>query len=376
MSENQGNPTPIVNETIKYKGEERPKRSIDISQLAAALAKAQGEIINAEKDGAGNYGAYSTLAATWVSIRKPLSNNGIAIYQRPLKIDGKPAMCTMLMHSSGQFIDDSELEMIYDSGGRMNAMQAMGSAVTYSRRYTLQAATGVAPQDDDDGAGSGDPKPQGQKSQSNQKKQSGESKQRDEKPKDPLAPKDVVYPFESSIKGKKIGDVETLTLEKAKGWLKEQMALSPKPKNISQIAFIYSQVKAVLIDRNPPTPPGDSAPMPDDIPENVNPKTGEVADPFPPDDVQMSPEEGSQERQTKKNQPVPEDYVIPKVKSLEDLSDLEGKALRQISEKELREAVKIIDRVMKVVPPPSNLGEIFGVRTSITAFFGNMGMKL
>lgn len=137
---------------------DRPKRSESIGKIGAALAKAQGEMLNAEKDVKGNYGKYATLASTWDAIRKPLSNNEIAVYQRPLVVNKVLKMCTMLIHSSGEFIDDSELEMIFDrSGGRLNPMQAMGSAVTYARRYTLQAATGIAPQDDDDGNGAGKP---------------------------------------------------------------------------------------------------------------------------------------------------------------------------------------------------------------------------
>ncbi len=137
---------------------DRPKMSATLGKIGAALAKAQGEMLNAEKDMKGNYGKYATLASTWDSIRKPLSNNEIAIYQRPLDINGKLKMCTMLIHSSGEFLDDSELEMIFDrTGGRITPMQAMGSAVTYSRRYTLQAATGIAPADDDDGNSAGKP---------------------------------------------------------------------------------------------------------------------------------------------------------------------------------------------------------------------------
>lgn len=136
----------------------RAKRSASIGKLAAALAKAQGEMESAEKDNKGNYGKYATLASTWKSIRHALSKNEIAIYQRPLTVDGKLVMATMLLHSSGEFLDDSELEMIYDrTGGRITPMQAMGSAVTYARRYTLQAATGIAPADDDDGVSAGKP---------------------------------------------------------------------------------------------------------------------------------------------------------------------------------------------------------------------------
>lgn len=157
---NEPSRTPAM---IMVEPKARPKRSFTIGKLAAALAKAQGEIENAEKDVKGNYGKYATLASTWNAIRGALAKNEIAIFQRPLTIDGKLIMCTMLMHSSGEFLDDSELEMIYDkSGGRISPMQAMGSAVTYARRYTLQAALGVAPADDDDGEGAGkpqDPKP-------------------------------------------------------------------------------------------------------------------------------------------------------------------------------------------------------------------------
>jgi hypothetical protein len=146
-----------------FDGSSRPKRSRSIAKLAAALARAQGQMENADKDGMGTYGKYATLAATWDAIRKPFADNGIAVYQRPLTIDGKPTMCTMFIHTSGEFFDDSELELKFESNNRMTAMQAMGSAVTYARRYTLQSGAGVAPADDDDGAEAGNPKEQPKK---------------------------------------------------------------------------------------------------------------------------------------------------------------------------------------------------------------------
>lgn len=127
----------------------RPRRSKDLDKIAEALAKAQGEIENAEKDGKGTYGSYSTLAATWNVIRKPLSKHGISVYQRPMISGTKMIIGTMLLHSSGQFIDDSDIELRFENNGRMNVMQALGSAITYARRYSLQGATGVAPEDDD-----------------------------------------------------------------------------------------------------------------------------------------------------------------------------------------------------------------------------------
>lgn len=142
----------------------RPTRSESIAKLGSALAKAQGQIENAIKDTKGNYGKYATLASTWDAIRKPLSDNEIAVYQRIITINDKAFMATMLIHSSGEFLDDCELELKFDANGRISAMQAMGSAVTYARRYSLQSVTGVAPADDDDGAGAGNPPPPQQQS--------------------------------------------------------------------------------------------------------------------------------------------------------------------------------------------------------------------
>lgn len=148
-----------INVAVKYNADMRLRQSESITKLAAALAKAQGQMENADKDGKGTYGKYATLAATWDAIRKPFSDNELAVYQRILTIKDKPTMATMLIHSSGEFMDDCELELKFDTSGRMNAMQAMGSAVTYARRYSLQAVSGVAPADDDDGVSSGDPQP-------------------------------------------------------------------------------------------------------------------------------------------------------------------------------------------------------------------------
>lgn len=144
--------------TVHYSAENRPRQSPTIGKLAAALAKAQGEMENVSKDATNPAfkSKYATLSSTWDAIREPLAKNEIAIYQRPLTIGGVLKMCTMLLHSSGEFMDDSELEMIFNRQAQI-PMQAMGSSVTYARRYTLQAATGVAPADDDDGQNAGKP---------------------------------------------------------------------------------------------------------------------------------------------------------------------------------------------------------------------------
>jgi len=147
--------------TFSYHADGRPKRSQTIGKIAAALAKAQGEMEHAGKDAKNPaYGSkYATLASTWDAIREALAKHEISVYQRVLFIGDKTKLCTMLAHASGEFFDDSEVELIFDrQGGRTTPMQAMGSALTYARRYALQSAAGIA-SEDDDGNSSGAPQP-------------------------------------------------------------------------------------------------------------------------------------------------------------------------------------------------------------------------
>ena len=64
------------------------------------------------------------------------------------------SVVSRLMHSSGQFLEDSVSAMLPSADP-----QAVGSAVTYLRRYSLQSIVGVAPEDDEAEAAQGRGKP-------------------------------------------------------------------------------------------------------------------------------------------------------------------------------------------------------------------------
>lgn len=127
-------------------------RSEEINELALALAKAQGQIRSAPKDakvgGKISY-KYATLDSIWDACRKPLSDNGLAVVQLPTNGEGGLTLETILLHSSGQWVS-SKLSLP-ESAGRMSELQAMGSALTYARRYMLGAIVGITTGDDDDG---------------------------------------------------------------------------------------------------------------------------------------------------------------------------------------------------------------------------------
>ena len=73
--------------------------------------------------------------------------------------DGRIKVTCVLMHSAGHS-ESVSMQSGADQSGSKNAIQALGSAVTYLERYTLLSATGMAVQDqDDDGRGSEPAKP-------------------------------------------------------------------------------------------------------------------------------------------------------------------------------------------------------------------------
>lgn len=129
------------------------RTSETFNELAAALAKAQGAIANAEKDRENIFlkNRYMTLTAVWDAIRKPLSDNGLSVVQVTEADDGAVMLLTRLMHSSGQYIEATYPVIGSDAKG-VNAAQAAGSALTYARRYSLTSMIGVVADEDDDGA--------------------------------------------------------------------------------------------------------------------------------------------------------------------------------------------------------------------------------
>jgi hypothetical protein len=123
-------------------------RSESIKELAAALAAAQAQIEGASKDkiNPAFKTRYADLASVWEACRIPLSKNGLAVVQLPSADGQKVVVATLLAHRSGEWISD---ELTITATGL--TPQAIGSAITYARRYALSAMVGVAPDDDSDG---------------------------------------------------------------------------------------------------------------------------------------------------------------------------------------------------------------------------------
>jgi hypothetical protein len=125
------------------------KMSETISQLATALAKAQGEIDDATKKGINPAfrSKYADLAAVRGVIREPLAVNDLSIMQFPRTIQGGVEVETMIVHKSGEFMSETLFMPVnkYDAHG-------IGSGITYARRYGLMSLLCLAADDDDGNA--------------------------------------------------------------------------------------------------------------------------------------------------------------------------------------------------------------------------------
>lgn len=125
------------------------EHSEQLDQIAAALAKAQGDMRFAAKGNVNPHfkSKYADLASVIEAIREPLSKNGIA-HTTGVKVDDCNVTATVrLIHASGQWIAAGMTIKV----PKADAM-GIGSALTYARRYLLSAVCGIAADEDDDGA--------------------------------------------------------------------------------------------------------------------------------------------------------------------------------------------------------------------------------
>src|SRR3984957_3683780 len=134
------------------------RSSPSIASLAAALAKAQAELVNPEKslvaairDGstAERSFRYAPLSSGLDIVRKTLGQHEIATVQTTAidQAAGTVNLTTVLAHASGEWIaSDWPVCAVGDTA----TPRRMGAALTYARRYALFTLVGIAGEDDVD----------------------------------------------------------------------------------------------------------------------------------------------------------------------------------------------------------------------------------
>lgn len=123
-------------------------KSETIGALALALSKLQGEAQNLQKDKQGYGYKYAELSSVLEEIRPLLTKFELAVTQLCGTEGDKVTIETVLLHSSGEWLS-STLALPVHVGKGMTQAQAIGSCISYGRRYALAALVGIAQTDND-----------------------------------------------------------------------------------------------------------------------------------------------------------------------------------------------------------------------------------
>jgi ERF superfamily len=132
--------------------------SESIGAIAAALAKAQGELTNPEKTLIATIRSpfsreedrtfrYASLASGLDIVRKSLGQHEIATVQTTAidQDSGQIRLTTLLAHASGEWISS---DWPVCPASETASPHRMGAALSYARRYALFALVGIAGEDD------------------------------------------------------------------------------------------------------------------------------------------------------------------------------------------------------------------------------------
>lgn len=138
--------------------------SPEFNELAKAVSAAQrviepamkGRTVEVHTREKGSYSYdYAELDDVWLSCREALGANGLAIFQPPTTEGALVTITTLLVHgASGQWIR-MEMKLVAQGG----TPQAIGSAITYGRRYSLMGMLGLVARGDDDDAKQAEERP-------------------------------------------------------------------------------------------------------------------------------------------------------------------------------------------------------------------------
>jgi archaellum component FlaC len=124
-------------------------RSENVVELAKALVKFNSEVNKIAKDANNPFhkNTYATLDTIIDEVRPILSKNGLSVMQIPSGDGQNVTLKTLLLHESGEWLESDALTM----KPVKNDPQAIGSCVTYARRYSLAAFLSLNTGEDDDG---------------------------------------------------------------------------------------------------------------------------------------------------------------------------------------------------------------------------------
>tara|TARA_R110000868_G_scaffold109779_3_gene298100 strand:- start:128 stop:763 length:636 start_codon:yes stop_codon:yes gene_type:complete len=124
------------------------KRSETIAEISKSLSHLQGEIHDGIRDSKGGHGKYADLPQLLQIVRPLLLKYKLSFTQHPSVDETNISLTSLLAHESGEWIESTLLLKIPPARGA-NESQAVGSGITYARRYALSSIFGISQEDDD-----------------------------------------------------------------------------------------------------------------------------------------------------------------------------------------------------------------------------------
>lgn len=116
--------------------------------MAIAAAKAEIPVVMKNATGHNNK-KYADFAAIARAVDPVISKHGLSYRFRTVQTDKISVTC-VLSHEAGHY-EENTLAALADTSGNKNAIQSIGSTLTYLQRYSLVQALGIAASEDDDG---------------------------------------------------------------------------------------------------------------------------------------------------------------------------------------------------------------------------------
>lgn len=121
---------------------------MELDKLAPALVALQADLTPVAKSASNPFfkSSYAPLPEVMEAVQPLLAKHKLAVSQFLTNLEGQSALRTILIHESGQYIEDVQPLLLVK-----NDPQSQGSATTYARRYGVMAVLGVVADEDDDG---------------------------------------------------------------------------------------------------------------------------------------------------------------------------------------------------------------------------------
>ena len=126
-------------------------KSETTNQIFPALIKARQDIAAVSRAKSGYDYKYASLDDVLNMLKEVLPRYGLGFVQFPETTEGKDGVTTIIIHDSGEYIG-ARYEMDATPVKGTNVTQQKGASITYTRRYSLCAAFGIATEEDTDGA--------------------------------------------------------------------------------------------------------------------------------------------------------------------------------------------------------------------------------